>query len=58
MMFATSVGLITFEEEQNSWAVVTPENSALPREDIAAIVEGRNGRILISTGGGVVVLDP
>lgn len=58
MMFASDVGLISFKEDKNEWAVFTPENSGLPEGHITSIMEDRKGRIWLGTGKGIVVLEP
>jgi len=57
MMFATSYGLLTFNESDSSWGLFTPENSGLPRMLITSIYEDRNRRIWVGTGKGIVVLE-
>jgi ligand-binding sensor domain-containing protein len=56
IMFATSHGLLTFNETENTWRLFTPENSGLPSTLITSIYEDRDGRIWIGTGKGIVVL--
>ena len=58
MMFATFKGLVVFDEGKNAWEVLTNKNSDLPDSAIYTILENRAGNICISTGKGIVVLEP
>ncbi|MEK6301161.1 MAG: two-component regulator propeller domain-containing protein [Acidobacteriota bacterium] len=57
MMFGTNLGLITFNEHDKEWQILTTENSVLPNNLITTIFEDRSGRIWIGTGEGIVVLE-
>jgi ligand-binding sensor domain-containing protein len=57
IMFATSRGLLTYNEHENMWKLFTPENSGLPGKAITCIMEDRSGQIWIGTDKGIVVLE-
>lgn len=58
MMFGTKMGLISFNEHDKEWQILTTENSVLPDNLITTIFEDRSGRIWVGTSAGIVVLEP
>ncbi len=56
IMIATTRGLMTVDRPGDNWQAFTPENSPIPPGGVTAIMQGRDGRIWIGTGEGILVL--
>jgi ligand-binding sensor domain-containing protein len=57
MMLETDVGLITFDEKENKWGLLTGPDSTMPGSYVRCIFEGKNGRIWIGASRGILLLE-
>ena len=57
MIGTADAGLVVFLEKDNKWKMFGDANSAPPVYSVNAIAEDKTGRIWMSVGHGILVLD-